>query len=465
MGFSHMADKYRVTYDNSVEDAFVVHTNTGIIKFNRDGRLYTYEPSTNYLDAVAASKGMCDSKDISEEIDNYLYGFLVTKEGNRDGYTDNQYEDAKRAWKLYINTGGGGIDNFKHYLRQNIVTNCPVTNNDINRAQKIFMHDVGHLKGSTTRKTPKRVREEEIEIPRELIHQSDDLTLFLDLFYVNGLPMMTTIDAPIRNRSLVCLKNRDADSMYGGLDVILRSYNKAGYFIKKIRCDNEFRTLMNDIMDDLDIEIECVPQGDHVPEAERNNRTIGERIRAGYHRLPYRVIPKVMLETLAKISTRQLNFFPAKNGISPYFSPHMLMNKRNVDYNRHCKHMFGEYVQAYQEETIKNNNKPRTIDCIYLEPNFTSAGGHYVMNIATGAKMLKSRLWTVPITPTVIQAVESLAESQGYKTLKLLGKNKTRLLPSDWDEDEEYILMTITIVTTIATTITTTTIMSIVSKK
>ena len=61
------------------------------------------------------------------------------------------------------------------------------------------------------------------------------------------------------------------------------------------------------------------------------------------------------------------------------------------------------------------------------------------MNIATGAKMLKSRLWTVPITPTVIQAVESLAESQGYKTLKLLGKNKTRLLPSDWDEDEEYI--------------------------
>ena len=74
----------------------------------------------------------------------------------------------------------------------------------------------------------------------------------------------------------------------------------------------------------------------------------------------------------------------------------MLMNKRNIDYNRHCKHKFGEYVQAYQEEPIKNNNKPSTIDCIYLKPNFFDAGGHYdVMNIATGAKMLKSRLWTV----------------------------------------------------------------------
>ena len=36
-------------------------------------------------------------------------------------------------------------------------------------------------------------------------------------------------------------------------------------------------------------------------------------------------------------------------------------------------------------------------------------------------------------------AVESLAKLQGYKALKLLGKNKTQLLPSNWDEDEEFI--------------------------
>ena len=53
--------------------------------------------------------------------------------------------------------------------------------------------------------------------------------------------------------------------------------------------------------------------------------------------------------------------------------------------------------------------------------------------------MIKGRVWEVPITETIIQAVESLAKSQGYKSLKLQGKNKTRLLPSDWDEDEEYI--------------------------
>ena len=61
------------------------------------------------------------------------------------------------------------------------------------------------------------------------------------------------------------------------------------------------------------------------------------------------------------------------------------------------------------------------------------------MNIRTGAKMHKARVWEVPITESVICAVESFAELQGYKTLKLTGKNKTQLLPSDSDEEEEYI--------------------------
>ena len=67
-----------------------------------------------------------------KNIESFYYDFLITKEGNRDGSTERQYQDAKPAWKLYLNTGGGGIDNFKHYLRQNIIQNSPVTNNVIN---------------------------------------------------------------------------------------------------------------------------------------------------------------------------------------------------------------------------------------------------------------------------------------------------------------------------------------------
>jgi hypothetical protein len=54
-GFAKLEDQYRITYDSSVEKAFNVHTNDGIVKFERnsDG-LYTYRPSKEYLKDVAA---------------------------------------------------------------------------------------------------------------------------------------------------------------------------------------------------------------------------------------------------------------------------------------------------------------------------------------------------------------------------------------------------------------------------
>ena len=91
--------------------------------------------------------------------------FVMSKEGNRDGYTDRQYERAKRAWKLYINTGGGGFENFKHYLRQNLIKNNPVTTDDANIAEKVFVKEVGHLKGSTVRRNPDVVTNDKIKIP------------------------------------------------------------------------------------------------------------------------------------------------------------------------------------------------------------------------------------------------------------------------------------------------------------
>ena len=46
-GFSHMADKYRVMYNNSVEDCFNVHTKNGVVKFNPNGRCICTNPPKN----------------------------------------------------------------------------------------------------------------------------------------------------------------------------------------------------------------------------------------------------------------------------------------------------------------------------------------------------------------------------------------------------------------------------------
>ena len=58
--------------------------------------------------------------------------------------------------------------------------------------------------------------------------------------------------------------------------MILRGYNDAGFTVKEIRCDGEFRSIMDAVKDDLDITINYPPKGKKDGAAERNNRTIGE---------------------------------------------------------------------------------------------------------------------------------------------------------------------------------------------
>ena len=60
--------------------------------------------------------------------------------------------------------------------------------------------------------------------------------------------------------------------------------------------------------------------------------------------------------------------FPKKEGISKYFSPHVLLGKRQVDYKKEDEFDYGEYVQASVDLEPKNSQLPRSIDTIYLRP-------------------------------------------------------------------------------------------------
>jgi hypothetical protein len=70
---------------------------------------------------------------------------------------------------------------------------------------------------------------------------------------------------------------------------------------------------------------------EHTPRAERNNRVIQERVRAGYHRFPFTHLPCILVKYLVMESTKKLNFFPNEYGVSKVFSPHMIMHQVNLD--------------------------------------------------------------------------------------------------------------------------------------
>jgi hypothetical protein len=167
----------------------------------------------------------------------------------------------------------------------NAIKNCPVTTEDVNNAEKIFGADMLSLRGKPARRKPTPVREDVIEIPEELILQNREIDLCIDIMYVNECGFMTTINQIIRFRSALPIENCTHEEYYRVLDMVLQLYNSSGFHNKTIHCDMEFRAMMDKVKDNIGVCMNFTNALDHVPEAERNNRTIKEQVRAAYHQL------------------------------------------------------------------------------------------------------------------------------------------------------------------------------------
>ena len=134
-----------------------------------------------------------------------------------------------------------------------------------------------------------------------------------------------------------------------------------------------------------------------------------------------------MIKHLALEKTRKINLFPAKGGVSKYYSPRMIIKQTNVDYNKHIKVGFGSYVQANQENNPSNTPEARTRDAIYLDPVENLQGGHRVIDLKTRKPITRSKVTPIPVTDTVIKAVEAAAERDGVKSFKFLDRNKINI--------------------------------------
>jgi hypothetical protein len=270
-GLSELKKKHRVTYDSEKEDAFIVHMNNNTLKFECNPKgLYTDKVSDEYL-----------------KKESHL---INTVKENRVGYTQRQFEQAKRARELSHIVGTPTIESFKTLIKMNAIKKCPVTAEDANNAKKIFGANMSSLKGKSTRRKSTPEREGVIEIPEELILQNRKIDLCIDIMYVNKCGFMTTIDLTIRFKSVLPIENPTHDEYYRVLDMVLQLYNSAGFHIKTIHCNGESRTMINKVKDNLGVCMNFTNALDHVPEAERNNRTIKERVRATYHQLPYKAL-------------------------------------------------------------------------------------------------------------------------------------------------------------------------------
>ena len=223
----------------------------------------------------------------------------------------------------------------------------------MNLAEKIFGLDVLNTKGKWVKEKPNVVSNEDfIEIPPELDLAGKEMELAIDVVYINRECFLHTVDRTIKEPSCVTLGTYSkgeaptSETLYKALYEVRRKYNRADVRISVLHADNEFRSLLEELIqsDEWDIDINFSNPGEHVPDIERGNRTLEERFRVQYYRLPFEALPRVMVRYLSLRITKTRSLFPKKEGILKYFSPHVLLKKQQINFRKEFEFSFGDYV-------------------------------------------------------------------------------------------------------------------------
>ena len=134
---------------------------------------------------------------------------------------------------------------FKGMVREKLITNCPVTVQDVENANRIFGPDLANLRGKTIRTKPEHVRIEYVQIPRDFVELHNYVTLVADVMFVNGLPFLVTSSRGISLVTIEYLPSRTAKRLALTLERVIKVYTRGGFVVQTMMMDMEFEKLVD----------------------------------------------------------------------------------------------------------------------------------------------------------------------------------------------------------------------------
>jgi hypothetical protein len=392
----------RVTLDTASAPTMCVHRLDGsIMEFQEHpSGLYVFVPPNDTNNSVTA------------------YTMISTVAEQKKLFTRREVQAADAARDLYRKIGRPSEAQFQTILRGGFIRNCPVTPDDATRALAIYGPDIAVIKGKTVKTTaaPHTPTFQAVPIPAPLIERR--VTLCIDFFFVQGHAFIHTISRDIGFRTVSPVPDRSFKTILREILAVLRLYQVRGLHISDIHADNEFDCLREHVRP---VAMNIAPADSHVGEIERSIRTIKERLRSCVHGLPFKRLPKLLVNHMVSDAVRCLNNFPRSNGVSSTLSPvSILTGVPSPDYNT-MRLEIGSYVQVFEDNDPSNTPRARSLGAIALTPTGNHQGDYHFMSLATGARLSRHQWTELPITDTAIARVEALAIQEGQPLVQERG--------------------------------------------
>ena len=385
----------RITMDTSVDNAIIVHKTDGTI------RRFGLTTTGLYLSNLGDYSGSLLT--------------ITTIEDQKMKYSALDVQRADAAQRLQLAIGHPSTAEFIRIVKTNLLGSCGTTRKDILTAEKIQGPSTSVLKGKTTTPLTQHVREEIIETPLFVLENYKKVTLCIDIFYVNGIPFVTSISRHIYFATAEAVYNAKVNTLSRCIKSIINQYERRGLQVDTIIADNQFDCTKEHVD-----KVNFIPltKDEHEKFVERNIRFIKDRCHCIYNKLPYKRIPKRMTIRMVYTAVFWINAFPQKEGISDTISPRTIMTGLKPTM-AHAKYQFGEYFQTH--ETSRNDMTECTLDAIFVGPVGNPQGGFYVSNLSTGEQIKRLRATPLPVSDAVIARVHQLADRNKTNSGLLFG--------------------------------------------
>ncbi len=298
LSFSLFKSEYNITYDG---DAFIIHWaakgySDMVFKPHKSG-LHVYDPDN--------PRGLAS------------HCFMEIVESNMLLFTKRQIQGANLARNLQAGLAFPSNADMKWAIQSNLIKDCLVTVKDMGMVIKVWGPSIAMLKGKTVMTTPPVVRQDVIEIPKEIRELHKDVTLTIDIFFVNKIPFFTTYYLIICFLLVTHLSNRKALTIFNALKSMCGYYLQQGFQVVFIKGDGEFAPLeawMAMVYGAPKLNLASANK--HIPEIERKIWVIKEWVRAVIYSIQFNSLPAWMLVRAVLFVTKQLNLFPVKGRLS-----------------------------------------------------------------------------------------------------------------------------------------------------
>ena len=391
--------KYHTTFDSEKKNAFTVEVS--------DVLTITFEGFGSGLYFV----------NLNTPVNAYPLSLLNTVTENKQFFNRREIEGAEAARAQQGQIGWPSDLEYYEIIRDNLLTNSKATLDDLRRAEHIFGGTaVDLLKGKTVYKPVNtHASIERVPLPPVILktHPSDDLDI--DFLYVQGAPYLLMKSAKIKFHATQAFNRvsnrkkkthrttykRGPQDIINGIEKVLTVFRTRGFQVNLINADNEFKKLEHKVS----VHVEICAAGQHIPRIERGIRFLKDRTRCFWVSLPYKKVPKLMIDECLTMVTTCLNDFPSKNGISTTMSPASIVLGRGKIDGNNLKATFGRYYEVYCG--TDNTNKERRTSAICLRPS-NSQGGYYFMNLHTGKKIHGYRFTELAMPQHVLDTVHEM---------------------------------------------------------